>query len=256
MIHIDVKHGFRIGDALSHVPYVNALCAEHSTGAFVTGFNHAASRLISPSSGLVFCAPTEAVSHVETMDTQVAFGLNNQFHMAQAFFHLGRKAIPELPIVFPMQECKLFIESGIVVAPFSRSDINHNKVWSDDKWIETVLIIQRKTGIRRAYVLGAGLDNKGSYLKANITALFNRSLRQVLYVLRRASLVLTIDNGISHLCHYGNVARHVLLYPGCLPACWVDNPNAIKVRGACPADVTTGQMIDAALEMWDCYNGA
>jgi hypothetical protein len=53
--------------------------------------------------------------------------------------------------------------------------------------------------------------------------------------------VITIDTGISHLCHFGGVARHVLIYPACLADGFVKNPRGKTIRGV-PKDIKVDQV--------------
>jgi hypothetical protein len=66
--------------------------------------------------------------------------------------------------------------------------------------------------------------------------------------MRCAALVISIDNGISHLAHFGGVSQHLLLAPACLPASFVANPRGRMIRGV-PIDITVQKVLEAAEEM-------
>ena len=80
--------------------------------------------------------------------------------------------------------------------------------------------------------------------------MFDRPLPQVLDLMRRSSLVMTLDNGIGHLAHFGGVDRHVMLYPDCLPLWFAESPNALLVRGGpTPAGIPVGRVIELARQV-------
>lgn len=80
-------------------------------------------------------------------------------------------------------------------------------------------------------MIGGGDDDWSQFVDAGAIPLLDLALPEVLYILRRARIFLSIDNGISHLAHFGGVQRHVLLYPAILAPNLVANPRAKSLIG-------------------------
>jgi hypothetical protein len=79
--------------------------------------------------------------------------------------------------------------------------------------------------------------------------LFDRPLTEVLDLLKRSPLVMTTDNGVSHLAQIGGVSRHVLLYPDAMRKGWAEAPLALIARGATPGDIRPDAVVDLALRV-------
>ena len=248
-INIKAQHSFLIGDALSQVPWMKFLCDEYNAQAVVTGnFNGPVARLLSQSYPFMF-AETAIGKFDATFEVNVAalFGYSGKCHMSQCFFHGANKPLPELPIQLDLRTQPCGLPSGVVISPFSRSDQNQNKLWPHERWISVVQSLRAGGLIDRVYIVGSYIhDDPAPYIEAGMELVFDRQLAEVLDLMRRAPLVLTIDNGMSHLAHYGGISTHVLLYPGCLPACWVNNPRAVTVCEGNPINVQPYHILQAA----------
>lgn len=252
MIKIDACHSGLIGDALSTVPWMQYLCEEHNTDAVVVGgFNRLVADVLGPSYRFTFQEEATGFFDAEYLVSVAAlFGYSGQTHMCQCFFRAAGKPEPALPLTLDLRVEPCGLPPGAVIAPYSRSDWQGNKFWPHERWIAVVERLRNDGLLGTAYVLGAnGTDDPAPYVAADIEPVFDRPLAQVLDLLKRAPLVLTIDTGISHLAHYGAVERHVLLYPGCLPECWVPNLRAAMVRAPNPIDIQPQQLIDLSLWM-------
>lgn len=248
MIEIDARSGELIGDALCHVPYMDWLTRQHGTYANVIGLNRKVASLLAPSYPFIFDGPSEGGTPIFRMSIQDAFGYSNQCHAAQAFFRQYHIPEPELPLTLDLREAPSGLSPGVVISPYSRSNSpDDNKRWLPSRWVETIQTLRGEGLIDQVYVLGdSRYDDPSPYIRNGIEPIFDFSLAQVLHLMRQAPLVMTIDNGMSHLAHFGGIDRHVLLYPGCLPQCWVRNPRATLVTASMPIHVQSADMVRAA----------
>lgn len=247
MIEIDARSGELIGDALCHVPYMDWLAKQHGTKANVIGLSRKVADVLGPSYDFTFNDVSEPGTPVFRMSILDAFGYSNQCHAAQAFFRQHHIQEPALPLSLDLREVSAGLLPGVVISPFSRSDTAGNKLWPHSRWLEVVHELRYDGLIDRVYVLGdSRYDDPTPYMRNGIEPVFDFSLAQVLNLMRQAPLVMTIDNGMSHLAHFGGIERHVLLYPGCLPRCWVQNPRAQIVTASTPIDVDPREIIRAA----------
>lgn len=251
-MRICVRHAGLIGDSLAHIPYLAHL-AEQEHVVAVGKFNKLVQELIYGLYDISFEEGDGAGLPYLSID--LSFGKHTGFHMCQAFFGMAHKEVPCLPMYINMNEVEIDLPPGVVVSPFSRSDLDGNKFWANENWVKTVEFLRDKGLADRAYVLGSTpTDDVSEYWRSNIEPVVNQPLTKVLNLLRRSPLVLSVDNGISNLCHYGSVDKHVLLYPQCLPPTWVDNPMAVKVRGI-PASIPWQTIADAAVGVLDGSRG-
>ena len=173
-------------------------------------------------------------------------------HMAQCYFRLAGRPVPALPIYLPLKSEPCGLAPGIVVSPFIVSDSGNNKLWPHDRWVHVIKTLRRLGLADRVYVLGAGAGDFASsehYAVAGIEPVFNWALPKILDLLRSAPLVLTLDNCIGHLAHFGGVQRHFMIYPGCLAPKFAEAPRATIVRGHRPADVSVDQVLEAARQV-------
>lgn len=169
-------------------------------------------------------------------------------HMAQVYFEQHGLPVPSLPITLPLVSSSCDLPPGIVISPFSVSDLGCNKLWLHERWVYVVQTLRRLGMADRAYVVGSWSsgDSTSPYAVAGIRPVLDRPLTEVLDLLRKAPLVLGIDNGIAHLAHFGGVKRHVMVYPDCLSPHWAESPRAQHVRGSTPANISVDQVLEAA----------
>jgi len=250
MIKIYADHCSLIGDALSGVQWMKYLCDEHRTDALVVGgFNHLVADLLEPSYPFIYAAEDLPGDYAAIYHVNVAELLrySGQVHMCQSFFKAAGKPLPELPLTLDLRCEPSGLKPGVVVAPYSRSDFNHNKFWPHDRWISVIRALRDGGQIDRVYVVGAsGVDDPCPYVAEDVEPVFDRPLSQVLSLMRSSPLVMTIDTGISHLAHYGGVENHVLLSPGSAPECLVPNPCGSTVRVNRPIEAQPSDMLQAA----------
>ena len=153
-------------------------------------------------------------------------------HMAAGFCrHLGLP-LPALPEALPLAAEDIGLPAGIVLSPFSGSANGWYKVWPTDRWLALADRLAQCHPDLPLYVIGGADDDMSPYAAAGPMPLPGLALPEVLGLLRAAAAVISIDNGISHLAHFGAVARHVLLYPALLAPALVANPRARILRAA------------------------
>lgn len=256
MIQIQTTHAYLIGDCLSTVPFMAYLCGKHQTEAVVSGeFNSLVAAILGPSYHFRFDEDPSVYQFEAVYSLSVAalFDLCSQVHMCQSFFKTENLPVPELPLELDLLAKPCDLPPGLVISPYSRSNMpDNNKLWPHERWLEVVQTLRNMGIADRVYVVGAsGYDDPTLYIAAGVEPVFDRPLAMVLDLIRQAPMFLSIDNGISHLAHYGGVGRHVLLYPGCLPECWVRNPRAAIVRAPMPIDIQPAAIINAALQMFE-----
>lgn len=250
MIQVEAESAGLIGDALCHVPYLDWLAKAYKSHVVI---NHMNSHVAAMLDGYpITFANLDPARPVKRLRLITAFLRKHECHMAQAFFKLAGQEMPELPLTLRLKSQPCNLEPGLVLSPYSRSDISLNKIWPHERWVETVQTLRGEGRISRAYVVGAAAyDGADQYAAAGIEPVLDRPLSQVLHLIRQAPLLLSIDNGISHLAHFGGIDRHVLLYPGCLPICWARNPRAEIVTAGRPVEVPVVQVLQAARKMMD-----
>ena len=120
----------------------------------------------------------------------------------------------------------------ILVSPHSRSGphlLKHygvDKYWPLTRWKHLFKLFPARTFT----VLGDPYDRPFCNYP-NVNYALDRSLPEVASMIRRANLVISIDNGISHLTHFlgGN---HLLLYPDGFHQRWLGNlrSNCVTIR--------------------------
>lgn len=245
MIQVKCPGQNLIGDALCAVPFIMHLCEKHAAGAFITdGFNIPVRDLI-PSHPFEYREPTCTPEAVYALDIHSAWQMNFRkqwpWHMAQMYFAYAEEPIPPLPMAFPVHSTNCGLPPGIVLSPFSRTNApDNNKLWPHDRWVRVLDTFK----LTPAYVIGTSDDDFTTYERLpTVTCLRNRPLPEILHLLRQAHVVLSLDNGIGHLCHFGRITRHVMIYAACLPPLLAENPFGDHVRGRMPIDITVDQVI-------------
>lgn len=239
----------QIGDSLAQVPFIDWLCRRFDQPAMITGFNAQVIDLLVDYHPFFFSDQVvDGFSTEVKLDVAAMLdGYSDMAHMCQSYFAANGFDPPDLPVDFAMTTKTWAGPDVMVLAPYSWSDLNGNKLWPHERWIEVVHTLRKRHGASQTYVLGSkSRDDPEVYLRAGLTPLFDRPLPQVLDLIQNAILLLSVDNGISHLAHYGGVSRHVLLAPGCHAGNWACNPRGLMVRAANPIDVSVKDVLQAA----------
>lgn len=142
-------------------------------------------------------------------------------------------------------------EGLILISPFSKSCSVHttgipNKTLPWHKWEHIIKFLRTLGPIG---VLG-GPDDRTPLTISEDEYYTGLSLNKVALMLRDAKLVVTIDNGISHLAAT-QLAPTVLFYPECLGTYWIlpiGNPNASAIQ-IDPHKVAPGVLLKQAKEV-------
>jgi ADP-heptose:LPS heptosyltransferase len=140
---------------------------------------------------------------------------------------------------------------GLVIAPFAASGAsaaaNHITAWPVDRWNIVVDFLLSSGYAETAYVIGSPNDDPTPFLRLGVTQVIGYPLGQVLDLMRRAPLCVTLDTGISHLAHLGAIDNHVLICPEVDQPPPATNPRGKILRGR-PSDITADQVIAACIE--------
>jgi hypothetical protein len=237
MIHIHSPEPL-LGDCLAQVPFMCAVAKARADRVRLTGrFNQSIIPLLGD-------MPIDFDPHGNDAGAEFKLpvwpaymsSLRTKLHMAQCYFHDLDWPVPDLPIDLPFKTEPCGLPPGLVVSPFSGSDLGTNtKLWPHDRWVQVVQALRKLGLVHHAYVIGrSSTDSIAPYAVAGIQPVFDRPLTQVLDLMRRAPLVLTIDTGTGHLAHFGGVSRHVMVYADCLPAKFAEAPGRCTSAGLIP----------------------
>jgi ADP-heptose:LPS heptosyltransferase len=241
-----------MGDSIAQLPFIYAMSQKDKieiTGGFnvhvmelTKGWNVEFQPLFDRADGSILLYASEALStHIQT---------GRRLYMGQCYFRQNGLEVPDLPLSAPLRRTPVDLPPGIIISPYSVSDMGGNKLWSPESWIATIQEIRRAGYVWPVYVLGSNRrDDFLPYEAAGMVKVFDRPLSQILQLMRESPCVMTLDTGTNHLAHIGGVERHVMLYPACLPNAFAESPRAIHVRGPRPNMITPRQMAEAALTM-------
>lgn len=258
MIHIHVlappPHQL-IGDSIAQVPFMRAVGAMRGDSVYVTGpFNRHVIPLLE-GMPITFDPDATGTGADFTISAQGALGICMRsgftLHMAQCYFRMFDQPVPDLPIDLPLCSEPCGLPPGLVISPFSFSDLGTNvKRWPHDRWVQVVQTLRRLGLADHVYVVGSSqTDGTAPYAVAGIQPVFDRPLTQVLDLMRQAPLVMTLDSGMGHLAHFGGISRHVMIYANCLPGKFAEAPRALHVRGGMPATISADQVLEAAQQV-------
>jgi hypothetical protein len=250
----------RIGDALCAVPWLSSLAAKHGGVRIVDDrFSHSVRAILPDELGLIFglgrdgrdgepLVPVPLHENFDALNASTGPGVG--LHMCQGYFMLAGEEPPVLPLDLGLLDFGPLPEmaSTVVLSPFSMSDANHNKAWFGDRWTALLPRLMAMPGVERIAVLGTAGEDFSPFHCSHVHILCGWGLRDVMSVLRSCRLFISIDNGLSHAAHFGNVANHLLLYPSILPAAFVRNPRARIVRSA-PIDLAVDRVAEAGRAM-------
>lgn len=232
-VRVDIVHTeTKLGDTLCVLPLIMQMADEYAMAIHVAGaFAEPAKALLSRLP-IRFAACNHSSAVNVRVDIQAAYnqgrGLNQ--HMAASICQLAGWPLPMLPITIDLSSAPARLPSGIVISPFSGSRNPWYKAWPLDRWLMVVRHFAASQG-EPIYVVAASGENAVPFIHAGAIPLVGLGLPEVLDVMRQATLFASIDNGLSHLAHFGNVKRHLLLYPELLPPNLVMNPRAHVLRG-------------------------
>lgn len=256
VIYIPVPAGL-IGDTLATVPYIIARAKQHGDRVFVgPNFNPHVRALIDGLHPITFGDPLRPPDDMPTyfLDLSSVWKMcmtdGWRWHMAQGYFVHANLPAPSLPMTVDMHSNLVNWSPGLVISPFSRSNnpADNNKLWPHERWAEVAERLRDKGVIKDVYVIGSKIhDNFEPYAGSGYYILADLPLPAVLGLLRSAQLVMTLDNGIGHLCHFGGVRNHVMQYPHCLPPRFAESPFARHVRARMPIDITVDDMVNAGI---------
>jgi ADP-heptose:LPS heptosyltransferase len=249
MIHIHSPE-MLLGDCLAQLPFMCAVAEARGDRVRLTGeFNRHIAPLLEPLP-IAFEPGGRRDSAEFVLEVWPAYqaSLRTKLHMVQSYFHICDWPIPAMPIDLPFKTEPCSLPPGIVLSPFSGSDLGTNtKLRPHDRWVQVIRTLRRLRLAEHVYLLGTNkADSAAPYAVAGIEPVFDRPLTQVLDLMRQAPLVLTIDTGTGHLAHLGGVKRHVMIYADCQPPLWAEAPRATIVRGAKPANISVDQVLEAA----------
>jgi hypothetical protein len=147
------------------------------------------------------------LSSQKAWDYVVHCGHNNM-HMIEGYFlSQGIKSHLNYSFSFPREKADENID--IVISPYG-SDVEGNKIWQFEKWIE--LIDSLPSHFTKA-IIGADTDDF-SWIsnRKDIKIISGKSLPYIVSLLDRCKLFISIDTGTSHLAHVLGLRNHVLLY--------------------------------------------
>ena len=251
-VHVDIVHTeVKIGDTLCVLPLIAQLARifaidVHVTGAFADPVKPLARRL-----PIRFARPEAETVVAVRVEIATAYqqGIQLNQHMAASICRLARVLVPELPITLDLATDPVGLPPGIVLSPFSGSKNPWYKAWPLQHWLElTRHLVAMRDG--PVYVVAATGEDVDAFAQEGAVPLIAMSLPALLQLMRQSALFISIDNGLSHLAHFGSVGRHLLLYPALLPPCLVMNPRSRVLRGR-PEDISASQVIRHATEMID-----
>lgn len=131
----------------------------------------------------------------------------------------------------------------VVLSPHTQSnqpqgeDGIGNKQWAFSNWQKLGRLIQEK--FRRS-VCEIGSEDESPLNILGAVPLYGLPIWQVATLLKDARLVITVDNGIAHICAAFRVPM-IEIYPKCLPSRWTSYPYA-RVIYANPKDLTVEEV--------------
>jgi len=249
---VSVEHGgSMIGDTLNTLPFILHLADQYRRPVHVIGKFHAAIRDLLTDLPVCFDLPSTdgpKISYTLSVQRSWDYVGPRGLHMSQGYFILNDTPRPELPITLPFRTERCELPTGFVVSPFCGSEPanteTHTRVWFVDRWHQVIdrLLAQRPD--LPVYVIGGPGDDPVPYLRTGVVPVLGRPLPQVLDLLQRAPVTITIDTGTAHLAHFGGVSNHVLLYSVAVMKTTHQNPRATIIQ-AWPKDITANMVMDA-----------
>lgn len=224
-----------IGDTLTALPFIHHLHALFGQPIHIAGEFSRPVRDLVRDAVVTFAAPERMKSvHfrlniIAAREVATPLGL----HACQGFFLLAGMALPRLPVRLDLHAEPCGLPPGVVIAPFTTTERDDPgsllRAWHVDRWRQVVHYLTAERGIRNVYVIGSSKDDFSRFDFPGVTPMVDRPLPEVLDLMRRALLCITLDTGPSHLAHFGGVSRHLLLYPSFHRPNLVRNPAGISI---------------------------
>jgi ADP-heptose:LPS heptosyltransferase len=147
----------------------------------------------------------------------------------------------------PIVELNAWEKGRVLLSPFSRSCASQqggspNKMLPWAAWRGLIRLLREVGPIS---VMGAVGNQAPDLDLAEDEYLIGKPLPVIAAIMRAARLVVTIDNGLSHLAA-SQRAPMVLFYPACLDTYWIvpiGNPNVIQVIQLDPASLDIAELL-------------
>jgi hypothetical protein len=241
-----------MGDALTCVPWLLALAELHDAELVVEGpFNPAVKDLLS-SLPLHFDEPDHGryvndFGYVVQM--QAAYSRYSdakpELHVVQAHFALAGMRAPDLPVILPLRSTPCGLPPSVLVSPFSAHDRVHERCWFDDRWNDLITRLLIAYGFPIVYVIASAQDDVRPFQRPGVQTVVGRPLTEIVDLIARSPLFLSIDTGPSHIAHLIGKREHVLLYPTYLNPGWACNPQGRLIQ-AKPIEIMVEHVLEAA----------
>lgn len=240
-----------IGDAISAVPYM--LHRQQLSGEVA---------LVGPSfnewvwDGLAVEGRLERASHAppgaEIIEVHPKLAWNHcnangwPWRMAEGHFYQAGH-VPAKPFEVPFRPSSPTVKSHIVIAPFSVTDENGNKIWPLEYWLEFIRAIGLGTAENGDHIIvvGSDHDNMMPFYDAGASSWAGLSLPRVASLLRNTDCLVSIDTGIAHLGVMLNMRNHVVIYPRTVPNNFAETPFGVNVYGATPRHISVDSVLRA-----------
>jgi len=258
MLYFDVECGL-VGDALSAIPYIMHHYAQDTAGPSYIGmdFNpwvlegirwpfylrHLPGPSVPPEAKIIPVKPTIAWNHGHSHGWPG--------HMAEMHF-AAAKIKPERNVfAIPLKRAyNVNFFPDVVMAPFSITNSpDNNKKWPDHYWSDFIRWANQHG--MRVTVLGSATDDVSPYVAAGAEPFQGHPLAEVVDVLARCRLLVSVDTGIGHLGTMLNMRNHVMIYGRCLPPKFAETPFGQNVYGAFPRSIQPASVIAAAKKVLD-----
>jgi hypothetical protein len=235
VVNIDHPHAM-IGDTITALPFILHLRRLLRRPIHVTGaFGRPVRALLAPDMLIHDAAPGPLALRFNLgVGPARAAAAQLGLHASQGFFLLAGFAAPRLPATLDLVTEDCGLPPGIVIAPFAASERNiagnRDRMWYPDRW-RAVIDDLAGRGLGPVHVIGASADDFPAFDFPNVTHIKDRPLPQILDLMRRATLCVTVETGPAHLAHFGGVAKHVLIYGDTHPPALVATSLGMIVRG-------------------------
>ena len=248
-IVVTIEHEVAIiGDTLTTLPFIHHLHGIFGQPIHVAGeFSRPVRDLVSETV-ISFATPTRPKSIPFTLNIIAARDIASPIglHACQGFYLLAGMPLPRLPMRPDLRAEPCGLPAGVVIAPFITTERNqpdnHDRAWYADRWRQVIHYLTAERGIPNVYLIGSSDDDRSLFKFPGLRHVINRPLPEILDVMRRAALCITLDNGPSHLAHFGGVSKHLLLYPSLHRPNLVRNPAGLSIYKSI-VDISVNEVI-------------